>query len=93
MAGEPASFRRTESQQPTNEVRTAVLKQATTNETRLPDSSGDVDAHDEHVRTIFGVLEGEREADLLLRNLNILDVHSESVYQGRSWCTISGSSH
>ncbi|UGT43173.1 amidohydrolase family protein [Nocardia yamanashiensis] len=41
-----------------------------------------VSAQDEHVRTIFGILEGEREADLLLRNLNILDVHTESVYPG-----------
>ncbi|NUT38907.1 MAG: adenine deaminase [Thermoactinospora sp.] len=39
-------------------------------------------AHYDHVRTIFAILQGEREADLLLRNLNILDVHSESVYQG-----------
>ncbi|MEV6558559.1 adenine deaminase C-terminal domain-containing protein [Nocardia sp. NPDC051756] len=42
----------------------------------------DVAAQDDHVRTIFGILEGEREADLLLRNLNILDVHSETVYPG-----------
>ncbi|MFE6861192.1 adenine deaminase C-terminal domain-containing protein [Nocardia sp. NPDC057668] len=42
----------------------------------------DVSAQDEHVRTIFAILEGEREADLLLRNLHILDVHTESVYPG-----------
>lgn len=57
-------------------------KQATTNQTLQTEQFGQVDAHDEHARTIFGILEGEREADLLLQNLNILDVHSESVYQG-----------
>ncbi|MFF2554441.1 adenine deaminase C-terminal domain-containing protein [Nocardia sp. NPDC058058] len=41
-----------------------------------------VAAQDDHVRTIFGILEGEQEADLLLRNLHILDVHTESVYPG-----------
>lgn len=46
------------------------------------DTATAVSAQDEHVRTIFGILEGEREADLLLRNLNILDVHTESVYPG-----------
>ncbi|MGW4249322.1 hypothetical protein ACWELQ_43375, partial [Nocardia sp. NPDC004722] len=46
-----------------------------------PDAAS-VAAHDDYVRTIFGILEGEREADLLLRNLHILDVHSESVYPG-----------
>ncbi|TYP73388.1 amidohydrolase family protein [Paenibacillus methanolicus] len=35
-----------------------------------------------NVRAIFEVLAGDREADLLLRNLNILDVHGETVYQG-----------
>ncbi|MEV0435233.1 adenine deaminase C-terminal domain-containing protein [Nocardia sp. NPDC050413] len=35
-----------------------------------------------HVRTIFDILEGRREADLLLHNLHILDVHSETVYPG-----------
>lgn len=34
------------------------------------------------VRAIFAILNGEQEADLLLKNLNILDVHGESVYQG-----------
>lgn len=34
------------------------------------------------VRTIFAILNGEAEADLLLTNLNILDVHGETVYQG-----------
>lgn len=55
-----------------------MLRQDSTTSTPLPD----VAAQDEHVRTIFGILEGEREADLLLRNLNILDVHSETVYPG-----------
>lgn len=41
-----------------------------------------VAAHESHVRAIFDILHGKREADLLLKNLNILDVHSESVYQG-----------
>lgn len=45
-------------------------------------NSKDVAAQDDHVRTIFRILEGEQEADLLLRNLNILDVHSETVYPG-----------
>ncbi|MEU4598924.1 adenine deaminase C-terminal domain-containing protein [Nocardia sp. NPDC023988] len=35
-----------------------------------------------HVRAIFDILEGRREADLLLHNLHILDVHSETVYPG-----------
>ncbi|THA63414.1 adenine deaminase [Ensifer adhaerens] len=39
-------------------------------------------AHYEKVRAIFDILNGEREADLLLKNLNILDVHGETVYQG-----------
>ncbi|MFS0841068.1 amidohydrolase family protein [Paenibacillus sp. 1P03SA] len=34
------------------------------------------------VHAIFDVLKGKEEADLLLRNLNILDVHGETVYQG-----------
>lgn len=38
--------------------------------------------HYEKVRTIFDILHGDREADLLLKNLNILDVHGETVYQG-----------
>lgn len=38
--------------------------------------------HYDKVRTIFAILSGEREADLLLKNLNILDVHGETVYQG-----------
>ncbi|MFC4126122.1 adenine deaminase C-terminal domain-containing protein [Nocardia rhizosphaerae] len=41
-----------------------------------------ISTQDDYVRTIFGILEGEREADLLLRNLHILDVHSETVYPG-----------
>ncbi|GAB2681321.1 adenine deaminase C-terminal domain-containing protein [Nocardia goodfellowii] len=44
--------------------------------------SEDIAAQDDHVRTIFGILQGEQQADLLLRNLNILDVHTESVYPG-----------
>ena len=39
-------------------------------------------AHYEKVRAIFAILNGEGEADLLLKNLNILDVHGETVYQG-----------
>jgi len=38
--------------------------------------------HYDKVRAIFDILNGEREADLLLKNLNILDVHGETVYQG-----------
>ena len=41
-----------------------------------------VAAHERQIRTIFEILNGRAEADLLLKNLNILDVHSESVYQG-----------
>lgn len=38
--------------------------------------------HLEKVRAIYDVLTGNQEADLLLKNLNILDVHGETVYQG-----------
>lgn len=38
--------------------------------------------HYDKVRAIFDILEGRGEADLLLNNLNILDVHGETVYQG-----------
>lgn len=38
--------------------------------------------HLEKVRAIFDVLHGRKEADLLMKNLNILDVHGETVYQG-----------
>lgn len=38
--------------------------------------------HYEKVRAIFDILQGDRQADLLLKNLNILDVHGETVYQG-----------
>lgn len=41
-----------------------------------------VDFHYEKVRTIYEILNGRAEADLLITNLNILDVHGESVYQG-----------
>lgn len=41
-----------------------------------------VTAHYNQVRAIFDILNGKREADLLLKNLHILDVHSETVYQG-----------
>ncbi|WP_327089259.1 amidohydrolase family protein [Nonomuraea sp. NBC_01738] len=41
-----------------------------------------VSAHYDQVRTIFDILHGDHEADLLLRNLSILDVHSETVFQG-----------
>jgi adenine deaminase len=43
---------------------------------------GQVAAHYDQVKAIFDVLNGKKEADLLLKNVNILDVHSESVYQG-----------
>ncbi|PXX71598.1 adenine deaminase [Nocardia tenerifensis] len=55
-----------------------MLHQASTTDT----PPAEVAAQDDHVRMIFGILEGEQEADLLLRNLNILDVHSETVYPG-----------
>ncbi|PLP58324.1 adenine deaminase [Mesorhizobium loti] len=38
--------------------------------------------HYEKVRAIFDILHGKQEADLLIKNLNILDVHGETVYQG-----------
>lgn len=38
--------------------------------------------HYDKVRAIFDILNGNKEADLLIRNLNILDVHGETVYQG-----------
>jgi adenine deaminase len=38
--------------------------------------------HYEKVRAIFEILEGNREADLLIKNINILDVHGETVYHG-----------
>jgi adenine deaminase len=41
-----------------------------------------VEQHYDQVRAIFDILNGKREADLLLKNLNILDVHAETVYQG-----------
>ncbi|WP_347265914.1 adenine deaminase C-terminal domain-containing protein [Paracoccus sp. (in: a-proteobacteria)] len=41
-----------------------------------------VNFHYDKVRTIFDILHGKAEADLLLTNLNILDVHGESVYHG-----------
>lgn len=36
----------------------------------------------EEVHAIFDVLQGKKEADLWMKNLNILDVHGETVYQG-----------
>lgn len=42
----------------------------------------DVQAEESYVREIFSILQGEREADLLLHDLNILDVHSEEVFPG-----------
>ncbi|TBL68275.1 amidohydrolase family protein [Paenibacillus thalictri] len=38
--------------------------------------------HLEKVHAIFDILNGSKEADLLMKNLNILDVHGETVYQG-----------
>lgn len=48
-------------------------------------TQSEVDAHYDQVKAIFDVLNGKKEADLLLKNLNILDVHSESVYRKRSF--------
>lgn len=45
-------------------------------------SKAQVETHYNQVRAIFDILHGQREADLLLKNINILDVHSEEVYQG-----------
>lgn len=36
----------------------------------------------EQVHTIFDILHGKREADLLVKNVMVLDVHGESVYAG-----------
>lgn len=36
----------------------------------------------EEVHAVFDILQGKREADLLIKNLNILDVHGETVYSG-----------
>ncbi|MFD3593430.1 adenine deaminase C-terminal domain-containing protein [Nocardia sp. NPDC058640] len=58
-----------------------MLEQNSTTGT-APAGDSDVADQDDHVRTIFAILEGEHEADLLLHNLNILDVHSETVYPG-----------
>lgn len=41
-----------------------------------------LEAEERHVRSVFRILQGEEEADLLLHNLNILDVHSEEVFPG-----------
>ncbi|MCC6250403.1 MAG: adenine deaminase [Rubrivivax sp.] len=49
---------------------------------QVPAQDDTVAAHYDQVRAIFDILTGKRPADLLLKNLNILDVHSESVYQG-----------
>ncbi|MBM3094622.1 amidohydrolase family protein [Ensifer sp. T173] len=38
--------------------------------------------HYAKVRAIFDILNGKKVADLLLKNLSILDVHGETVYQG-----------
>ncbi|MFJ5789791.1 amidohydrolase family protein [Lysinibacillus sp. NPDC093197] len=38
--------------------------------------------HLEKVRDIYEILNGRMEADLLIQNVNILDVHGETVYQG-----------
>ncbi|WP_156430791.1 amidohydrolase family protein [Paenibacillus sp. FJAT-26967] len=40
------------------------------------------ETHLQKVRAIFDILNGKKEADLLMKNLNILDVHGETVYQG-----------
>src|SRR5699024_6644832 len=36
----------------------------------------------EKVKELYAILHGELEADLLMKNLNILDVHGETVYEG-----------
>lgn len=59
-----------------------MLQQATQKRTGLHVDQAEVSAQDDYVRTIFGILQGEESADLLLRNLNILDVHSEAVFRG-----------
>ncbi|GAB3800436.1 adenine deaminase [Humibacter antri] len=59
-----------------------MLQQATKNRATLVVDSEEVSAQDDYVRTIFGILQGEREADLLMHNVNILDVHTESVFYG-----------
>lgn len=60
-----------------------MLQQATrTGHTGLVVNADDVRAEEARVREIFGILQGEREADLLLHDLNILDVHSEEVFPG-----------
>lgn len=41
-----------------------------------------VSTHYDKVRAIFDILNGKKAADLLLKNLNVLDVHGETVYQG-----------
>lgn len=46
------------------------------------DSATNAATEYEKVRRIFAILNGEAEADLLLTNLNILDVHGETVYHG-----------
>lgn len=38
--------------------------------------------HLQQVKTIFNILNGKEDADLLMKNLNILDVHGETVYKG-----------
>lgn len=54
----------------------------TTARTGLHIDAESVSAEDDYVRSIFGILQGEREADLLLHNVNVLDVHSEEVFHG-----------
>ncbi len=36
----------------------------------------------EQVHDIFDILHGKKEADLLIKNLQVLDVHGETVYSG-----------
>lgn len=60
-----------------------MFQQATkTGQMGLYVDAEEVEAQDDYVRSIFEILRGERDADLLLHNLNILDVHSEEVYPG-----------
>ena len=67
-----------------NESETDMYQEVSerSNNTSAQSTPDQVAAHYEQVRAIFDILNGKKEADLLLKNLNILDVHSESVYQG-----------
>lgn len=63
-------------------VRLAMYQEVSERNANASGQRDQVAAHYDQVKAIFDVLNGKQEADLLLKNLNILDVHSESVYQG-----------